>query len=73
MISVDHDLVDGPRHTLHRQLKDLIESGYGLGDATEEMEQAGADGALTRAGGGDASCPAIRAERQSLLGTSHIH
>jgi hypothetical protein len=51
-ISFDHDIVDGaPAARFTRRLKKLIESGYGLGDATEEMEQAGADGALTRASG----------------------
>ncbi len=43
-ISVDHDIVDGaPAARFARRLKELIESGYGLGDLVVEPEQAGAD------------------------------
>src|SRR6185437_12160576 len=36
-ISVDHDIVDGaPAARFTRRLKELIEGGYGLGDATAE-------------------------------------
>jgi hypothetical protein len=63
-ISVDHDLVDGaPAARFTRRLKELIESGYGLGDSTAESERAGAD---------SASCSAMRAGRESLLGASHV-
>lgn len=47
-ISVDHDLVDGaPAARFTRRLKELIESGYGLGDVTSTVtsELAGANGA----------------------------
>lgn len=45
-ISVDHDLVDGaPAARFTHRLKDLIESGYGLADATVASEQAGVAGA----------------------------
>lgn len=48
-ISVDHDIVDGaPAARFARRLKELIESGYGLGDLVVEPEQAGADGASQR-------------------------
>ena len=48
-ISVDHDVVDGaPAARFTRRLKELIESGYGLGDVTEEPERAGAEGASAR-------------------------
>jgi pyruvate/2-oxoglutarate dehydrogenase complex dihydrolipoamide acyltransferase (E2) component len=48
-ISVDHDLVDGaPAARFTGRLKELIESGYGLGDSTAESEPAGADGASTQ-------------------------
>jgi pyruvate/2-oxoglutarate dehydrogenase complex dihydrolipoamide acyltransferase (E2) component len=48
-ISVDHDLVDGaPAARFTRRLKELIESGYGLGDSTVASEPAGADGASTQ-------------------------
>ena len=44
-ISFDHDMIDGaPAARFTQQLKDLIESGYGLGDSTEELEQAIAPG-----------------------------
>jgi pyruvate/2-oxoglutarate dehydrogenase complex dihydrolipoamide acyltransferase (E2) component len=47
-ISVDHDLVDGaPAARFTRRLKELIESGYGLGDSTAQSEPAGAEGAST--------------------------
>jgi pyruvate/2-oxoglutarate dehydrogenase complex dihydrolipoamide acyltransferase (E2) component len=39
-ISVDHDIVDGaPAARFARRLKELIESGYGLGDVAIEPEQ----------------------------------
>jgi chloramphenicol O-acetyltransferase len=38
-ISVDHDIVDGaPAARFTEQLKELIESGYGLGDVQVELE-----------------------------------
>ncbi|MGZ3666132.1 MAG: 2-oxo acid dehydrogenase subunit E2, partial [Ktedonobacterales bacterium] len=46
-ISVDHEIVDGaPAARFTRRLKELIEGGYGLGDAAAivEPEQAGVDG-----------------------------
>jgi pyruvate/2-oxoglutarate dehydrogenase complex dihydrolipoamide acyltransferase (E2) component len=40
-ISVDHDIVDGaPAARFTQRLKDLIESGYGLGDSTVKSERA---------------------------------
>lgn len=40
-ISVDHDIIDGaPAARFAQRLKDLIESGYGLGDSTVESERA---------------------------------
>jgi 2-oxoacid dehydrogenases acyltransferase (catalytic domain) len=40
-ISFDHDIVDGaPAARFTRRLKELIESGYGLDDFTEDLEQA---------------------------------
>jgi pyruvate/2-oxoglutarate dehydrogenase complex dihydrolipoamide acyltransferase (E2) component len=48
-ISVDHDIVDGaPAARFTRRLKELIESGYGLGDSTVMSESAGAEGASTQ-------------------------
>ena len=45
-LSVNHDIVDGaPAARFTQRLKELIESGYGLGDFTVESEQAGAEGA----------------------------
>jgi pyruvate/2-oxoglutarate dehydrogenase complex dihydrolipoamide acyltransferase (E2) component len=45
-LSFDHSIVDGaPAARFARRLKELIESGYGLPDFTEEMEQAGAEAA----------------------------
>jgi pyruvate/2-oxoglutarate dehydrogenase complex dihydrolipoamide acyltransferase (E2) component len=45
-ISFDHDIIDwAPAARFTRRLKELIESGYGLPDSTEEMELAGAKGA----------------------------
>jgi hypothetical protein len=42
-ISVDHDIVDGaPAARFTQRLKDLIESGYGLGHAAAESEPAAA-------------------------------
>ena len=42
-ISFDHELVDGaPAARFTRRLKELIESGYGLGDSTAESERAAA-------------------------------
>jgi len=44
-ISFDHETIDGaPAARFTQRLKDLIESGYGLGDSTEESEQAVAVG-----------------------------
>jgi pyruvate/2-oxoglutarate dehydrogenase complex dihydrolipoamide acyltransferase (E2) component len=43
-ISFDHDIIDGaPAARSTRRLKELIESGYGLDDATGESEHAGAE------------------------------
>ena len=48
-ISFDHDIIDGaPAARFTRRLKDLIESGYGLGDSTVESEQAGAEAAAQK-------------------------
>lgn len=48
-ISVDHEIVDGaPAARFTQRLKELIESGYGLGDATVEPERAEARGASQR-------------------------
>jgi pyruvate/2-oxoglutarate dehydrogenase complex dihydrolipoamide acyltransferase (E2) component len=48
-ISFDHDIIDGaPAARFTRRLKELIESGYGLGDSTAESEPAGADGMSTQ-------------------------
>jgi pyruvate/2-oxoglutarate dehydrogenase complex dihydrolipoamide acyltransferase (E2) component len=45
-ISFDHDVVDGaPAARFTARLKDLIESGYGLPDATAEAEPAVVEGA----------------------------
>jgi 2-oxoacid dehydrogenase/acyltransferase catalytic subunit len=45
-LSVNHDIVDGaPAARFTERLKELIESGYGLGDSTVEPEQAGVEGA----------------------------
>jgi len=44
-ISFDHDIIDGaPAARFTQRLKELIESGYGLGDSTVESEQAGVPG-----------------------------
>jgi len=44
-ISFDHETIDGaPAARFTQRLKDLIESGYGLGDSTVESEQAVAVG-----------------------------
>ena len=44
-ISLNHDLIDGaPAARFTERLKDLIESGYDLGDSTVESEQAVAPG-----------------------------
>jgi len=44
-VSLDHDIIDGaPAARFVTRLKDLIESGYGLDDSTEESEQAVAPG-----------------------------
>jgi pyruvate/2-oxoglutarate dehydrogenase complex dihydrolipoamide acyltransferase (E2) component len=44
-ISVDHDTVDGaPAARFTQRLKELIASGYGLGDTTIASEQTGAGG-----------------------------
>src|SRR6266581_4167909 len=43
-ISFDHETIDGaPAARFTQRLKELIESGYGLGDSTVEPEQAGAE------------------------------
>jgi pyruvate/2-oxoglutarate dehydrogenase complex dihydrolipoamide acyltransferase (E2) component len=48
-ISFDHDIIDGaPAARFTQRLKDLIESGYGLFDSTEEKEQAGAEAAAQK-------------------------
>ncbi len=48
-ISVDHGIVDGaPAARFTQRLKELIESGYGLGDSTVASEPAGAEGASTQ-------------------------
>jgi pyruvate/2-oxoglutarate dehydrogenase complex dihydrolipoamide acyltransferase (E2) component len=48
-ISFDHDIVDGaPAARFTARLKELIESGYGLGDSKVEKEQAGAESASTQ-------------------------
>ncbi len=48
-LSFNHDLIDGaPAARFTERLKELIESGYGLGDSTAESESAGADGASTQ-------------------------
>jgi pyruvate/2-oxoglutarate dehydrogenase complex dihydrolipoamide acyltransferase (E2) component len=46
-LSFDHSIVDGaPAARFTGRLKDLIESGYGLGDSTEEKELAVASGSV---------------------------
>jgi pyruvate/2-oxoglutarate dehydrogenase complex dihydrolipoamide acyltransferase (E2) component len=46
-ISFDHDIIDGaPAARFTQQLKELIESGYGLFDSTVELEQTVAEGAV---------------------------
>jgi pyruvate/2-oxoglutarate dehydrogenase complex dihydrolipoamide acyltransferase (E2) component len=48
-ISFDHDIIDGaPAARFTQRLKELIESGYGLGDSMLESEQAGVEGASKR-------------------------
>jgi pyruvate/2-oxoglutarate dehydrogenase complex dihydrolipoamide acyltransferase (E2) component len=45
-VSVDHDVVDGaPAARFTERLKELIESGYGLGDVVVEADTEGAEGA----------------------------
>jgi pyruvate/2-oxoglutarate dehydrogenase complex dihydrolipoamide acyltransferase (E2) component len=45
-ISFDHDVIDGaPAARFTARLKELIESGYGLSDATAEAEPVGVEGA----------------------------
>jgi pyruvate/2-oxoglutarate dehydrogenase complex dihydrolipoamide acyltransferase (E2) component len=45
-ISFDHEIIDGaPAARFTARLKDLIESGYGLPDATVEAEPVGVEGA----------------------------
>lgn len=45
-ISFDHKIIDGvPAARFTQRLKDLIESGYGLGDSTAEPELVGVAGA----------------------------
>ena len=70
-ISFDHEIIDGaPAARFTERLKDLIESGYGLFDSTVESEQA-ADPRTSKKKGDLSSCSAMRAERKSLLGSSH--
>jgi pyruvate/2-oxoglutarate dehydrogenase complex dihydrolipoamide acyltransferase (E2) component len=48
-LSFNHDLIDGaPAARFTQRLKDLIESGYGLGDSTVESELAGAEAAAQK-------------------------
>jgi pyruvate/2-oxoglutarate dehydrogenase complex dihydrolipoamide acyltransferase (E2) component len=48
-ISFDHEIIDGaPAARFTQRLKDLMESGYGLPDSTEEMEQAGVEAAAQK-------------------------
>jgi pyruvate/2-oxoglutarate dehydrogenase complex dihydrolipoamide acyltransferase (E2) component len=48
-ISFDHDIIDGaPAARFTQQLKELIESGYGLDNSSEEKEQAGAEAAAQK-------------------------
>jgi pyruvate/2-oxoglutarate dehydrogenase complex dihydrolipoamide acyltransferase (E2) component len=48
-ISFDHDIIDGaPAARFIERLKELIESGYGLGDSTIESELAGAEAAAKK-------------------------
>ncbi len=48
-ISFDHDIIDGaPAARFTQRLKDLIESGYDLGDSMVESEQAGAEAAAQK-------------------------
>jgi pyruvate/2-oxoglutarate dehydrogenase complex dihydrolipoamide acyltransferase (E2) component len=48
-ISFDHDIIDGaPAARFTQRLKDLIESGYGLPDSTEEKEHTGAEAAAQK-------------------------
>ncbi len=48
-ISFDHETIDGaPAARFTQRLKDLIESGYGLGDSTVESEQAVAPGTFKK-------------------------
>ncbi len=48
-ISFDHETIDGaPAARFTGRLKDLIESGYGLGDSTVESEQAVAPGTFKK-------------------------
>ncbi len=48
-ISFDHDMIDGaPAARFTERLKELIESGYDLGDSTVESELAGAKGAAKK-------------------------
>jgi len=48
-ISFDHETIDGaPAARFTQRLKDLIESGYGLGDSTVESEQAVAVGTFKK-------------------------
>jgi pyruvate/2-oxoglutarate dehydrogenase complex dihydrolipoamide acyltransferase (E2) component len=57
-ISFDHDVIDGaPAARFTARLKDLIESGYGLTDATEEKEPAGVEAARIQQG--EATRPAL--------------
>ena len=66
-ISFDHTIIDGaPAARFAQRLKELIESGYGLGDSTVESEQAGAEGAPKQKV--DATRNALPREQRSRLG-----
>ncbi len=48
-VSFDHDIIDGaPAARFTERLKELIESGYGLPDSTEEKEYAGEEAAAQK-------------------------
>ena len=48
-ISFDHDIIDGaPAARFIERLKELIESGFGLLDSTEEKEHGGAEAAVRK-------------------------
>lgn len=66
-VSVDHDIVDGaPAARFTRRLKELIESGYGLGDVAATAADADADAAESeQVGAGGAPRPSRGAAPQS--------